>query len=149
MFVAVIVLAVALAGSLGLIAWLAHDDVNEAHNKGDARVAQSVTEEHLAQAQFELEVERKARIASETRAAALEEQLTHELSSPFPDAPTLDPADVRGRMLRLAQQWGAADTGRTNAGAPSEPVKAVPVKGPAGPTGDASLVSVPGDRVVP
>lgn len=138
MTVVAITLAIALAGALALIAWLVHDDVNEAHKQGDTRVAQVETEKLLELEQYEHKVTQKALEATRRRAAALEEALAHALSQPHPDA-DLPAADFRERSLRLAEQWREADRSRDSV--PAELDGAVP--------DDASAEASHDDAVLP
>lgn len=101
-------LAVTLAGCVALIAWLTYRVVSAADAFAKVRVAQAETEAHLEQSQFEASALRTALANAERRADALEGVLADEVNN-APD-PNLARGDVRGRLLRIAQQWGRASS---------------------------------------
>lgn len=142
MTVAVVILAVTVASSLGVIVWLVHGRVSSVEDEAQAHVERAEVETHLERTMFELDVTKKAVDAANKRAAALQEVLADELArAPNPD---LARADVAGRVQRLFEKWAGADAARDGA-LPAEPAKAVPLDGAAEPAGAPALPAVAGD----
>jgi hypothetical protein len=129
--VAVVVLALVLASSLGLNGWLTYRTISGAEQRADARVAQVETEAIGERTAYELEVTQKALAAANLRAATLEEELAHAFEQSDLGA-GLAASDARGRVLRLVGKWGEA--ARTRSPLPAEPDDAVPDE----PAADAS-----------
>jgi len=122
MTVVAITLAVALAGALGLIAWLVHGRITSVEEEADAHVELADKQVKLERAQFELETTKQSLAATEKRAAALQEVLSDELDkAPNPD---LARSDVAGRVRRIFDRWEAADAARGEV--PAKPADAVP-----------------------
>jgi hypothetical protein len=140
--VAVVILAITVASSLGVIVWLVHGRVSSVEDEAQAHVERAEVETHLERTMFELDVTKKALDAANKRAAALQEVLSHELErAPNPD---LARADVAGRVQRIFERWQAADAARDGA-LPAEPGKPVPVDGPAEPARAPALPAGAGD----
>lgn len=114
MTVAVITLAIALVGAMGVIVWLVR--------RGDSRVDQVLLKtEELSSAKleigvktmiaeralFEKEKAEQALVIERARANALEEYISADAQTKDPNA-DLAPDDVDGRMLRFSQRWAAA-----------------------------------------
>lgn len=147
MGVAVIALAVALAGAMAAIVSLAFGRVKDAKTSAkaytDERVDHANTRTELERRKFELEVTQKALVAANTRAAALEEVIADDVeSAPNPD---LKRADVRSRVLRIARRWAEAAAARSPL--PAVGAEAVPVPAPADAT-DATGVLPDGDALM-
>lgn len=132
MIVLAIILAVTLASSLGVVAWLVYGVIRDAHKEGDSRVAQVATEAEQERTAYELAVTQKALQAANIRADALEEELSNAIQQSNLGA-GLAPSDVPGRVLRLVGKWREAAA--TRGPLPAEPDPAVPVEGAAGPSG--------------
>lgn len=126
--VAVIVLAIALAGMAGVVVALVYGRVAAADQIASARVAQVMTEAESERTHFELETTKGVLASVEARASALEEIIADEINS-MPNA-DLGRTDVRNRLLRTAQAWRSADANRL----PAQPNPALPDNGaPTGP----------------
>ncbi len=115
MTIALIVLAIALAGAMAAVVWLVH--------RGDKRVDQTLeAKEQLNSARQEivnktLETERarfeeakavQALVGERARANALEDFISHDADEVSPSA-DLAPDDINGRVFRLSQKWGTAN----------------------------------------
>lgn len=145
------VLAAALAGAIAAITWLAYRAVSGAERSiaaadadADTRVAQVATEAELERVQFELEATKQALGRATARAAALEEEMFRAHPPPNTD---LAADDVRGRILRLASAWRAAEGADRGGAVPAEPGGAMPPPAAADPTGPAAVPG--GARGVP
>jgi len=122
MTVAVITLAIALVGAMGVIVWLVR--------RGDARVDQVlVKSDELSSAKLEINVKTmiaeralfekekatQALIGERSRADALEEYISVDAQTKDPNA-DLAPDDIDGRMLRTSKRWGAANAKMSGTG---------------------------------
>lgn len=114
MIVAVIILAIALAGAIGAQIYL----VNRGERRVDMVLAGgdklAATRDALMlktiageRSDFELKQAQAALTLHKARADALEEYVAHDAAETDPNA-DLAPDDVAGRVLRLSRRWGAA-----------------------------------------
>jgi uncharacterized membrane protein len=105
MIVLAVILATALAGALGLVAYLVHRGDQRADAASDARDAlaeRAVGDERRA---FELEVVRAALARERDLTAALTEEASHAARV---DSGDLDPGDYAVRSLRLSRAWSGS-----------------------------------------
>lgn len=132
-------LGVLLAGSLALNGWLTFRTVRGVEGAAKSEIGATHFESALELAHFELEQTKRALVAVEARADALEEIIAEELNA-HPNA-DLDRADWRTRVMRVAQQWGRSD--RAGREVPADTAQAVPPQGTAEPP-EADLRSADG-----
>lgn len=139
MTVAVVALALALVGSMGVNVWLLYGRVSDKDKAADSRIAQILTEAESERTHFELETVQRALVASDHVIDGLEATLASYLNHPVNGDLAGD--DVDGRVLRLAVRLGqAARAGRALPAEPAAPVPADPAAGEA----DADLSSPTG-----
>lgn len=117
MTAAVIALAVALAGALSLIGWLAYVALGARSATADEREDHVATRGELERVKFEREVIAGRLADTERMATALQEVLADAQTNPNAD---LDRADVTARLRRAAQAAtvGGAIPARTDAAVP-------------------------------
>ena len=96
-----------LLGALAAVVYLAIRVANQSEALADARVAQVVTEEHLAEAQFKLAQVQAALEASEHAVDVQSKELSANDEKPINEDLAAD--DVAGRVRRLFASWAVSD----------------------------------------
>ncbi len=121
MTIAIIALAIALTGALGLIAYLVHSNSKRVDQAIAASDATSATREQWQQAvleaertKFELKTTAQALLVEQRLADSLEEFIANDAPSVDPNA-DLAPDDVANRVLRIFRKARGAQAGRGGA----------------------------------
>lgn len=114
MTAAVIALAVLAAGLAAALVTLTFRFSSAVRAQAKSEIGASHFECALELAHFELEQTRRTLSATVARAAALEDIIAEDLNATAPNA-DLARSDIRGRLLRNAQAWAAADRARAAA----------------------------------
>lgn len=118
--VALIIVALALAGSLGLHAWLIKTALSDRARTADTLFDLATANAEIERTSFELAATKQALQAATDRSAALERSLIDALSSS--DATDLAPDDVRTRLLRIIEEQNARRSGGEVPAEPTGPV---------------------------
>ncbi len=115
MTVAVVALAIALAGALGLIAWLVYRVFADARALADERQDRVATQGRLERVGFELDTTKAALTKAER-----DRDIFEEAANAAP-SPVLPAGDVDGRLLQAAQ----ADAAARDVAVPAKPAAGV------------------------
>lgn len=129
MTAAVVTLAIAIAGTLPLIAWLAHTAFAARTATADEREDHVATRGEMERTKFELAATKSRLADTERMNAALQEVLADVQATD----PALPVGDVRARVLRAAQQARAAAAGNPVPASAADKVPDAPAAGGAHP----------------
>lgn len=139
---AIIALALALAGMVGVVVYLVRRGDAATDRAADARIARADAAAELAHARFELERAKEALSTVTARISRLEGLAYDADAAPRDD---LDPGDLDGRLRRIESEWyGDTPAAGSAGGAPG--AGAVPDAAAAGAT---AAPAVPGVGAVP